>query len=110
MTYTVRVTKQARFDMKTIYEYIANVLLEPITAEKQYARIENAIYTLEHMPERFRQYEKEPWRNRNLRIMPVDNFLVFYLVDNEKQTVTVVRIMYGRRDADKELNETAWQG
>lgn len=25
-------------------------------------------------PEKFRLYEKEPWRGRGLRVMPVDNF------------------------------------
>ena len=107
MTYDVRVTKQARHDMKLIYEYIANVLLEPVTAEKQYARIENAVYTLDYMPERFRQYEKEPWWSRNLRIMPVDNYLVFYLVDSIKRTATVIRIMYSRRNVEKELDDMA---
>ena len=75
--------------MKLIYGYIANTLMEPVIAEKQYTRIETSVYSLEQMPERFRQYEKEPWQSCNLRIMPVDNYLVFYLVVNEKQTVTV---------------------
>ena len=110
MIYDVRVAKQARHDMKMVYEYIADVLLEPVTAEKQYTRIENAIYTLDHMPERFRQYEKEPWRSRNLRIMPVDNYLVFYLVDNKKRTATVIRVMYGRRNIEKELDDMARRG
>ena len=32
--------------------------------------------------------------------LPVDNFIVYYLVDDEKRTVTVVRIFYGGRDID----------
>ncbi|MDR1061313.1 MAG: type II toxin-antitoxin system RelE/ParE family toxin [Clostridiales bacterium] len=72
MTYDVKITNQALLDLKSIYEYIANILMEPIIAEKQYSRIEKAAYSLEHMPERFRRYEEEPLRNRNLRVMPVD--------------------------------------
>lgn len=109
MIYDVNITEQARLDLKLIYGYIANTLMEPVIAEKQYTRIETAVYSLDQMPERFRQYEKEPWRSRNLRIMPVDNYLVFYLVDNEKRTVTVIRIMYGRRDTERELNDMAQQ-
>jgi toxin ParE1/3/4 len=103
MIYNVTIAEQAWLDLKLIYGYIANALTGPVIAEKQYTRIETAVYSLDQMPERFRQYEKEPWRSRNLRIMPVDNYLVFYLVDHEKQTVTVIRIMHGRRDIEKEL-------
>lgn len=103
MNYDVKITEQAQLDMRMIYEYIAGMLMEPVIAEKQYTRIETAVYSLEQMPERFPQYAKEPWRSRNLRVMPVDNYVVFYTVDNEKQVATVVRIMYGRRNTEKEL-------
>jgi toxin ParE1/3/4 len=105
MTYDVKIADQALLDLKSIYEYIANVLMEPVIAEKQYSRIEKAAYSLDHMPERFRRYEKEPWRSSNLRVMPVDNYIVFYIVDNEKSAVTVIRIVYGRRNTEKELDD-----
>jgi len=105
MIYTVDISEQALLDLKLLYEYIADTLMEPEIAEKQYARIEKAIYSLEHMPERFRQYEKEPWHSRNLRIMPVDNYIVFYIVDNKNQTVIITRIMYGRRNTESELDD-----
>lgn len=107
MIYDVKNAGQARCDMKQIYEYIADTLMEPEIAEKQYSRIEEAVYSLETMPERFRRYEKEPWRSRNLRVMPVDNYSVFYIVDNVNQIVTVIRIMYGRRNIEKELDDMA---
>ena len=92
--------------MKMLYKYIAETLMEPVIAEKQYTRIENAVYSLDQMPERFRQYEREPWRSRNLRVMPVNNYIVFYTVDNQKQVVTVIRIMHGRMDTERELDNT----
>jgi len=109
MTYDVTLTDQARYDMRTIYEYIADILMEPTVAEKQLTHIENAVYSLEEMPERFRRYEKEPWRSRNLRVMPVDNYVVLYTVDNKKHIATVIRIMYGKRNIEKELDDTAYQ-
>ena len=109
MTYDVKVSWQARQDMRSIYEYIAYVLLEPAIAEKQYARIESAVYTLDQMPERHRQYDKEPWRSRNLRLMLIDNYIAFYIVDNQNHVVTVIRIMYGRRNIEKELGDMAHQ-
>ena len=104
MKYEVQSTDIARLDLKNIYIYIADTLLEPVIAEKQYSRIEKAVYSLDTMPERFRQYEIEPWRSRKLRIMTVDNYLVFYTVDNKNRIVTVTRIMYGKRNIEKELS------
>lgn len=60
---------------------------------------------LERMPERFRLYEREPWRSRGLRVLPVDNFVVLYIPDEEKETVTIIRVMYCGRDIEKELHE-----
>lgn len=55
--------------------------------------------------ERFRIFENEPWYSRGLRQMSVDKFLVFYIPNAEDETVTVIRIMYGRRDIDKQLKK-----
>jgi len=46
------------------------------------------------MPNRYKVYEKEPWRRGSMQ-MPVDNFVIFYIVDSLKTTVTIIRIMYG---------------
>ena len=58
---------------------------------------------LDTMPDRFRECDKEPWHSRGLRIMPVDNFLVFYIPDSKHGIVTIIRVVYGGRDVDKEL-------
>ena len=64
-------------------------------------RLENAISKLDYMPEKFRRYEREPWKSRGLRVFPVDNYLVFYIPNEETRIVTVIRVMYGGRDIDK---------
>lgn len=67
-------------------------------AVRQLNRIQTAIESLDEMPLRNRVYDKEPWKTRNLRIMPVDNYLVFYLTETEALKVTILRIMYGGRE------------
>ena len=34
--------------------------------------------------------------------MPVDNYIVLYIADDNKHTVTIVRIMYGGRNIDSQ--------
>ena len=65
----------------------------------------NAIRELDEMPERYPVYSDEPWHSEGLRFFSVDNYLVFYCPQREKQTVSIVRIMYGKRDIQAQLDE-----
>ena len=99
------ITEQADADLRGIYEYIAFELLSPENAARQLDRLEESIIRLEEFPQKFRMHDKEPWCSRGLRIMPVDNYVVFYIPDEDTKTVTVVRIMYNGRDVDTQLNQ-----
>lgn len=104
MIFTVEISEQADNDLRAIYEYIAFELLSPENAIGQLDRLEKAIISLEKMPERYQRYEKEPWHGRGLRIFLVDNYVVCYIADTEKCIVTVIRVMYGGRDIERQLN------
>lgn len=106
MNYEIQLTPEAQNDLRSIFEYIAYDLQSVQNAVGQLDRLEKGIASLHQMPERFRAYDKEPWRSRNLRIMPVDNYLIFYIPDHDKGTVTILRVMYGGRDIDRHLNGT----
>ena len=103
MIFDVQISEQADRDLRGIYECIAFELLAPGNAAGQLDRLESAISKLDHMPDRFRSYDREPWKSRGLRVFPVDNYLVFYVPNEETRIVTVIRVMYGGRDIDKEL-------
>lgn len=105
MKWKIYYTADADQDLQDIYDYIADTLLEPVTAVKQTTRIMDATDTLENMPFRHRLYDREPWRTQGLRVLPVDNYLIFYLPNESNNTVAVIRIMYGERDIDKHLNK-----
>ncbi|CCQ95285.1 Addiction module toxin, RelE/StbE family [[Clostridium] ultunense Esp] len=96
-------TEQAENDLRGIYEYIAFSLLEPEIAKRQTKRIMEAAAKLNEMLFRCRLYEKEPWRGKGLRVLPVDNYLVFYLPVEDKETVAIIRIMYGGRNIEKQF-------
>lgn len=98
MKYEVHLTRAAKDDLRDIFAYIAFDLQSVSNAEGQLNRLEKGIASLDQMPERFHVYDKEPWYSRGLRVMPVDNYLVFYIPDREERMVTVLRVMYGGRD------------
>ncbi|MDY5496623.1 MAG: type II toxin-antitoxin system RelE/ParE family toxin [Anaerobutyricum sp.] len=105
MIFDVSYSAKARQDLRDIFEYIAYELLAPEAAAGQTEHIMKVARSLEQMPMRHRLYEEEPWRSQGLRVLPVDNYLVFYLPDETSATVSIIRIMYGGRDIDKQLND-----
>lgn len=99
-------TGQAENDLRGIYEYIAFSLLAPETAKHQARRIMKEVEGLNHMPLRHKLCDNEPWRGKGLRILPVDNFIAFYLPVENQSAAAVIRIMYGGQDIEKELTQT----
>ena len=82
MNYEVELSEQADSDLRGIFEYIAFELQSPENASGQLDRLEEQILSLDIMPERYRKYENEPWKSRGLRVLPVDNYVIFYIPDS----------------------------
>ena len=105
MIFEIEISEQADSDLRVIFEYIAFELQSPENASGQLDRLEESIMSLDQMPERFREYENEPWHSRGLRLMPVDNYCVMYIPNKEDVVVTIIRVMYGGRDIDAQLKK-----
>ena len=87
-------------DLRSIFSYIAYELLATQAAINQINRIRKQIRSLDTMPERYDKVDWEPWASMHMHKLPVDNYIVFYLIDKEKMTATIVRIFYGGRDIE----------
>jgi len=107
MRYQIIISSQAETDLRGIFEYIAYELKSVQNAVGQLNRLEESIFSLNQMPERFRRYSREPWHSRGLRVMPVDHYLVFYIPNHDEKSVSIVRVMYGGRDIGVQLESLA---
>lgn len=101
--YAVRITPRALADMEAIHTYIAQELLAPEAAIRQYNRIADAIEALARFPQRHRLFESQPERQYGMRLMPIDNYAVIYTTDDT--TVTVLRVLYGKSDIIARLRD-----
>jgi toxin ParE1/3/4 len=97
-TYQVIYSSEALEDIKNIYAYIAFELLVPDIALNQVNRIKKEIRSLNYMPMRYSLVDWEPWKGMQMHKLPVDNYIIFYLVDTEAFIVSIVRIVYGGVD------------
>jgi len=105
MIFSVRYSLHAKEDIKNIYEYITFVLLEPQAAKNIINKIMREISTLNTMPERYPIYQIESAHGLSIRFVTVKKYIIFFTVNKQNETVTVVRIVYGERDLDKQLND-----
>lgn len=96
--YHIEITKPAEKDLHEIGKYIAIELLEPAVAKKVVGKIGDAILTLEDLPLRNSFVSDERVSKLGIRKILIDNYIVFYVVSEEYKTVTIIRILYGRRD------------
>lgn len=103
MSWEIKYSELAIADLGEIYEYIYYELSAPISAKRIVNKIRKEIADLGEMPYAFRRYRKEPWKSRNMRCMNVDNYLVFYIPDEDEQAVFVLRIIHGSADYENRL-------
>ncbi len=96
MKFYVKISKEAKEDLREIYTYIAEELLSPEVAINQLKRIEAGILSLDNMPTRHRIYDKD--LSSCIRFFPVNNYCIFYLVDEKDAQVHIVRVLYGGRN------------
>lgn len=96
--YSVLYSPEAMDDLREIYSYMAFILMVPDTAKKQVNRIRKEVRSLDFMPARYSFVDWEPWKSMGMHKVPVDNFVVYYTVNDDNRTVTVIRIFYGGQD------------
>lgn len=96
--YNVQITDEALEDMEQLYNYIAYVLVSPENAMGQYNRIADAILTLVAFPDRFHIMNSEPEHSKEIRRMLVDNYSVFFVIQEDK--VVVTDVLYSASDIE----------
>lgn len=98
MPYEIKLTSQAIEQIEEIVQYISKVLLVPETAQKWADTMQSEIVMFGFMPSRYPLTEEEPWHTKEIHKMTFKNFLVYYLIDEDRKVVWVTAVIYGRRD------------
>ena len=102
--YTIVYSPDALEDLRSIYSYIALEIMEPDIARKQVDRIRKKIRSLEMFPTGYGRVDWEPWASMEMRKLPVDNYIVFFLVEDKSMEVMVIRVFYGGMDVRGIMN------
>ena len=96
--YAIEITLPAERDLAKIYTYISETLKEPQSARRVYFSIKKEIISLSYMPRRYGIIGDDRYLSIELHRLFVENFAVFYTIDNQKMIVYILRILYVRRE------------
>lgn len=96
--------EQATNDLKEIALYISEELKNVTAAEKLIVNILNAAENARCFPYSNPVYVPIKPLKHEYRKAIVDNFMLFYWVDEEKKIVTISRIVYAKRNLKRQMN------
>ncbi len=96
--YEVQWTSLAKDDLVHAIIYIADMLKAPLAAERLLDDIEKETAVLAENPYLFPLSHDEFIAHRGIRHMKVKNYMLFYTVNEDARTITIIRMLYVRRD------------
>jgi len=98
MSYKIRITKPAQTEIREIYRYIAEDLSNPAAAARRISLIDEAIQSLKEGPFRFALVRDVYLASQGYRLIVVKKHLIFFIVREKERVVSVMRVLYSRRD------------
>lgn len=91
----------AREDLVAVMRYLSRDLKNPAAAQRLAAELMEAAERIRAFPYANPVYVPIRPLRREYRKLPVENYLIFYWVDEENKLVTVARVLYGKRVYEK---------
>jgi plasmid stabilization system protein ParE len=96
--YKIVIELPAQRDLQDILCYITDTLKEPVVARRIYTSIKEQILALSQMPLRHSVVQDQPYATMGVRKLLVENYIAFYIINEAKCEVHVLRILYNRRE------------
>lgn len=96
--YSIHFTEPAEEDLSSTIRYIAEVVKSPSAAKQLLLEIEQQVKILEDMPFCCSLVFDEYLASKGVRSLVVKNYQVFYIIKEHESEVSIIRILYARRD------------
>jgi plasmid stabilization system protein ParE len=96
--YTLQFTEPAEEDLLSTLRYISDVLKAPEAAKNLLDEIEEQTQILKTSPLCYALVLDDYLCSKGIRSFLVKNYQLFYVIDEEEKIVSIIRILYARRD------------
>lgn len=90
--YSVKITSQAKEQITLIRNHIAFELKEPERAKRVIHSLREEGKKLSYMPTRIKCIEEQPWGGMGYRRIIVENYYLYFWIDEELKIVYVIAI------------------
>ena len=101
--YNYVLTESAEADIDEALDYIANELVNPDAASAFADELEEKLEEICKTPKAGRPTHNPYLKRDDVRRVLVKKYIAYYLIDEEKENIVVLRVVYTRRDHDKIL-------
>ena len=101
-------TEEAEIDINQTIYYIVNELGDKSAAKKLCDKLFDVIQRICEFPYSSESAENKFIKNKNVRRALVDNYLLFYLYDEDKRLVVLLRFIYGKRSITELIKEISF--
>ena len=105
MKYALHITPSAERDIGDAADYIEYTLMNPQAADELLDAVEEVLSTFRERPQRIRTIPDPVLEAWGIRFVRIKNYLAFFVVDEERHRVNVVRFLYAKRNWMKLLRE-----
>ena len=105
MAYNYSFTREAEKDFDEILHYMNDTLENPNAASAFMKKMEKAISEIRHFPKCGSLVENEFITLKDIRKIPISNYLLYYRINETDECIIVLRIIYGRRNMNTILSD-----
>ena len=98
MAYNYLFTANAEKDLDEIIYYIAKELDNPFAASEFFKNLEKLIAEIREFPKCGVLLENEYLSAKDIRKLPISNYILYYRFEETNERIVILRIIYGKRD------------
>ena len=106
MTYSVHITTAAERDVANATDYIDQVLKNSKAAEELLKAFTQQVNDLAFFPARYPLARDEILAAWGVRFLRIKNYIAFYLIDDTREMIYVIRFLYGKSNWANTLKDS----
>lgn len=98
MSYSITISQKVEKDIIEAADYIEFILHNPKAADDLLDKVAEEIEKLSVMPAKFGIVDEPVLKAWGVRMFSVNNYFVFYRINEAANSVNIVRFLYGKRN------------
>lgn len=96
--FNINITESAKKDILEIIDYYRKTINDLEAAKKFIYKIKDKFSLIAVYPKCYPLIKNEHVKDKNIRKVVLDNYIIFYIIDGKNKTIMILRILNGFTD------------